>query len=128
MIDRYGYFTGAAIACATVALAIYSGILYERHTAPNPCITNLSIHSYPQFGFEQMMIDTIIHYNKDSDFYRTGIKTSEEMAEHLVEMSQDSDYPSSIYTNQTSGRKFYVPALCYVGKIDVFGDPILYKK
>jgi hypothetical protein len=121
MTNRYGYFTG-------VAIAIYSGMLYERHTSPEPCITNLSIHSYPNFEWEQIMLDNIVNYNKDSDMYRHGIKTSEELAKKLVEMSQDSNWSSSIYTNPKNNRKYYVPGLCYVGEVNFFGEPILYRK
>lgn len=124
-MDRYGYLTGSLIACATVGLAIYAGMLYERHTAPRPCILNLSQHSYPQF--EQMMLDNVVEYTKESDMYRWGVKTSEELAEKLVELSQDSDWPSSIYVNDR-GEKFYVPGLCYVGDVDFFGEPILYRR
>lgn len=125
--DRYGYLTGGLIACATVALAIYAGMLYERHTTPRPCIVNLSLHSYPNFEFEQMMLDNVVEYTKESDMYRWGVKTSEELAEKLVEMSQDSEWPSSIYVNEKN-EKFYVPGLCYVGDVDFFGDPILYRR
>ena len=127
MINRYGYATGVAIACATVGLAIYTGMLYEQHTAPRPCIVNLSHHSYPNFEFEQMMLDNVVGYTKESDMYRWGVKTSEELAEKLVELSQDSEWPSSIYVNE-KGEKFYVPGLCYVGDVDFFGDPILYRR
>ena len=127
MINRRGYLTGSLIACATIGLAIYTGMLYERHTAPRPCAINLSHHSYPNFEFEQMMLDNVVEYNKESDMYRWGVKTSEELAEKLVEMSQDSEWPSSIYNND-KGQKFYVPGLCYVGDVDFFGDPILYRR
>ena len=127
MINRYGYANGIAIACVTVGLAIYSGVLDERHTAPRPCIINLSHHSYPNFEFEQMMLDNVVGYTKESDMYRWGVKTSEELAEKLVEMSQVSEWPSSIYVNE-KGEKFYVPGLCYVGDVDFFGDPILYRR
>lgn len=128
MMERFGYTIGVVIACVTVGVAIYTGTMYERHTAPKPCIVNLSVHSYPNFEWEQIMLDSVVGYNKDSDFYRSGIKTSEELAERLVEMSQDSDWPSSIYTNPRNGNRFYVPGLCYVGAVDSFGDPVLYRK
>jgi len=127
-MEKFGYAVGVSIACATVALAIYSGMLYERHTAPEPCITNLSIYSYPNFEWEQIMLDNIVDYNEDSDFYRHGIQTSEELAEMLVEMSQDSNWQSSIYTNDRTGIRYYVPGLCYVGEVNVFGEPVLYRK
>jgi len=126
MMEKFGYTVGASIACATVALAIYTGMLYERHTAPVPCITNLSIYSYPNFEWEQIMLDDIVDYSEDSDFYRHGIQTSEELAEMLVEMSQESNWPSSIYTNPQDGSRYYVPGLCYVGKTDWLGVPTLY--
>lgn len=128
MMEKFGYLSGIAIACATVSVAIYAGMLYERITAPEPCITNLSIYSYPNFEWEQIMLDDIVDYNEDSDFYRQGIKTSEELAEMLVEMSQDSKWPSSIYTNPRTGIRYYVPGLCYVGKIDGLGEPVLYMR
>lgn len=128
MMERFGYAAGVAIACTTVGVAIYTGMLFERYTAPEPCIVNLSTTSYPMFEFEQIMLDNIVEYNEDSDFYRAGIKTSEELAERLVEMSQDSNWPSSIYTNPRTERRFYVPGLCYVGDVDGFGDPVLYRK
>jgi len=128
MMEKIGYTVGICIACVTVSFASYSGMLYERHTAPEPCITNLSIHSYPTFESEQIMLDNIVDYNEDSDFYRNGIQTSEELAEMLVEMSQDSKWPSSIYTNPQDGRRYYVPGLCYVGEVNVFGEPVLYRR
>lgn len=128
MINIYGYSTGVFIACSSIALAIYTGMLYERHTTPRPCIVNLSVTSYPYFEHEQMMLDNIVDYDEDSDFYRAGIKTSEELAERLVEMSQDTNYPSEIYINPRTQEKFYVPGLCYVGDVDFSGDPILYRK
>ena len=127
-MEKFGYFVGVSIASATVALAIYSGMLYERHTAQEPCITNLSIYSYPNFEWEQIMLDDIVDYSEDSDFYRDGIQTSEELAEMLVEMSQDSNWPSSIYTNTRTGIRYYVPGLCYVGEVNYFGEPVLYRK
>lgn len=127
-MNVFGHTTGTVIACTTVALAIYTGVLYERHTAPRPCITNLSTTSYPMFEWEQIMLDTSTEYNKDSDFYRAGIKTSADLAWRLVEMSKDSDHPSSIYTNPRNGKEFYVPGLCRVGPIDAFGNPILYER
>lgn len=128
MINRHGYLTGSLIACATVGLAIYTGMLYEQYTAPRPCIINLSHHSYPHFEFEQMMLDNVVEYTEESDMYRWGVKTSEELAEKLVEMSQGSEHPSAIYINERTGNKFYIPGLCYVGEVDFFGDPILYRK
>lgn len=129
MMERFGYAAGVTIACATVSLAIYTGMKYqELFNTPEPCIVNLSIHSYPMFEWEQIMLDNIVEYNEDSDWYRDGIKTSEELAERLVEMSQDSNWPSSIYTNPRTERRFYVPGLCYVGDVDGFGDPVLYRK
>lgn len=71
-MNRYGYTTGVAIACAAVMLALYTGMLYERHTAPVPCIANLSTTSYPIFKWEQIMLDDVTEYHEDSDFYRNG--------------------------------------------------------
>lgn len=125
---KYVTETKVAVVCATFSLAIYMGMLYERHVAPEPCIENLSIYSYPNFEWEQIMLDNIVEYNEDSDMYRHGIKTSEQLAEKLVEMSKDSKWPSSIYTNPQNNNKYYVPGLCYVGGVDFFGEPVLYKK
>lgn len=69
---------------------------------------------------QQMMYDITTAYMDPA--------LEEELAERLVEMSQDSDWPSSIYTNPRNGNRFYVPGLCYVGAIDSFGDPVLYRK
>lgn len=128
MNNHYGYILGVGIACATVALALYAGMLCERYTAPRPCITNLSTSSYPYFEWEQKMLDEIVEYSEDSDMYREGIKTSAELAHRLVEMSQDSEWPSSIYVNAKTGKEYYVPGLCYVGKVDWRGEPILYRR
>ena len=127
-MNLYGYWTGMTIAVAAVSLSFYLGTKVQKDLlTPRPCIINLSVYSYPQFEFEQAMLDNVVEYNQESDMYRWGVKTSEELAEKLVEMSQDSKWPSSIYVNK-QGQKFYVPGLCYVGEIDGFGDPILYRK
>lgn len=124
MNDRYGYITGISLACATVALALYAG----SYTTPRPCIANLSTNAYPFFAWEQQMLDNIVEYSEESDMHREGIKTSAELAHRLVEMSQDSEWPSSIYVNAKTGKEYYVPGLCYVGKVDWLGEPILYRR
>lgn len=126
-MNRYGYGTGVAIACITVAAAFYTGSLYGRHTAPEPCIQNMARGSYPVFWNEQEMLDDVVEYPVGSDFYNTGWKTSEDLAYALVEMSQDSDYPTEIYVNERTGRKFYIPGLCFY-ELDFLGDPILYSR
>lgn len=59
MIKRFGYATGIAIACATVGVAIYTGMLYERYTAPEPCIANFArtISNHPFAHQHQLMVD-----------------------------------------------------------------------
>lgn len=126
MINRYGYFIGIAI--ATTSLAFYAGMKTQEMTTPRPCVANLSITSYPHFIWEQTMLEENIEYGPDSDFYRAGIKTSADLAHKLVEITQDSDYPSSIYVNPRNGAEFYVPGLCRVDSVDWFGDPILVRK
>ena len=74
------------------------------------------------------MLEEVWDYDKDSDYYRMGIKTSVDLAYKLVEMSRDSSHPSSIYVNPKTGDEFYVPGLCRVGDVDWFGDPILVRK
>lgn len=126
-MNLYGYLAGVAVAVSAVGLSFFIGTKVQKELlTPHPCIVNLSVYSYPQFEFEQQMLDNIVEYSQESDMYRWGVKTSEELAEKLVEMSKGSEHPSSIY--ELEGKKFYVPGLCYVGDVDMFGDPILYRK
>lgn len=128
MMKTFGYTVGIAVACVTVSLAVYAGMLYERHTAPEPCITNLSNTSYPHFDWEQKLLDHEVAYDQDSEYHQAGFKNSTDLAHHLVEMNEDSQWPSSIYTNPQNGNQFYVPGLCYVGDVDWFGNPVLYRR
>lgn len=128
-MNLYGYFSGVVIAVAAVGISFYLGVKVQKDLlTPSPCIVNLSVYSYPNYEYEQMMLDDVVDYTEDSVYYREGVKTSEELAERLVDMSQDSEYPSLIYVNERNGDKFYVPGLCYVGAVNIFGDPILYRK
>lgn len=127
-VNIYGYGTGMAIACVTVAVALFTGYKYAEYTTPEPCIANLAHTTYPWIAkIEQGMLDEVIEYDEDSDLYGGGIKTSEDLAYRLVEMSQDSEYPSEIYINPITKRKFFIPALCRY-EVDGLGDPVLYRK
>ena len=123
-----GYFKGVGIAVCVISVSFYVGMLTQKILTPRPCVANISPTSYPMFIWEQEMLDEVYDYGPESEFYRSGIKTSAELAYKLVEMSQDSKFPSSIYVNPRNGKEFYVPGLCRVGVVDGLGDPILVRK
>lgn len=122
------YLKGVGIAVCAMSISFFAGMLAKKMLTPRPCVANLSTTSYPMFVWEQAMLEESWEYDKESDFYRSGIKTSVDLAYKLVEISQDSSHPSSIYINTKTGSKFYVPGLCRVGSVDWFGDPILVRK
>lgn len=115
----------------TIMLAIIvsfgAGVFYSNQTAPRPCIANYHTHTAPWFGrMEQEYIENTDPYPVDSDFAKAGYKNPNELMKAVFAMSKDTEWPTEVFVNENTGEEFVVPGLCYVGKVDGFGDPILY--
>lgn len=108
--------------------AVCALALYLKEQPPEPCVANLSSTSYPFWDYEQQWLDNPIAFPEDSELYKDGIQDSRDWVYRLVELSENSDHPSSVYVNPQNNREYWVPGLCWVGKVNSFGEPILYRR
>jgi hypothetical protein len=118
------YFSAIFFATVAMALSFYAGTLYQIAVTPRPCISNLSERLHILNSQMQSMLDNNNEYNPNSEFYQSGITSPRELAHHLVEMSQSSAFPSSIFVND-QGQEFYVPSFCRIDSVTALGNPIL---
>jgi len=136
MIDRYGYVTGVAIACATVALAIYSGMLYERYTAPEPCISNFArtIGNHPFAHMHQEMVDdtevTVWYEGSAGEVKQSGRDFMQRLIDWVPENGEENAFGTIVQGDSfmTSDREYYVPKDCYAADLDSWNGPTLYRR
>lgn len=133
MFNRYTF--GWLIAVAAVSLSFLAGASYNKHTADRPCIRNYHSTSFPWFGnLEQKMLENTDPYDEDSDFAKSGIKSPSAFIKRLIELERTDqfalnyDRKTEIFANEKNGKEFIVPANCYIGEVDYFGEPILYRR
>lgn len=136
MIDRHGYLTGSLIACATVALAIYTGMLYERYTAPEPCIPNFArtIGNHPFAHMHQEMIDDVevrVWYEgTEQETVQSGRDFVQKLIDYIPEDGGENAFGTIVRGESlvTSDREYYVPKDCYATDLDNWNGPTLYRK
>jgi hypothetical protein len=136
MIDRYGYLTGSLIACATVALAIYTGMLYERYTAPEPCIPNfaLKIGDHPFAQMHQEMVDDVevrVWFEGTADeVEQSGRDFMQKMIDWVPEDGRENALGTIVRGEGflTADREYYVPKDCYAVDLDNWNGPTLYRR
>lgn len=126
MIDRYGYFTGTAIAVACVAVAFYTGAKYQE-TFMQPCIANYHSETPPYLGWSnQKLLESDVVYAADSDLAKEGYATPNEFIKAVFDMrSEGHEY---VFVNERTEKEFFVPMSCYVRYTDGFGNPVLFGK
>lgn len=135
-MNRYGYFTGVAIACATVATAIYTGILYERYTAPKPCIRNFShtISNHPFAHQHQEMVDDTevrVWYEGTADeVEQSGRGFMQQLIDWVPEDGGENAFGTIVRGESivTNDREYYVPKDCYATDLDSWNGPTLYRR
>lgn len=136
MINRYGYLTGNLIACITVALAIYTGMLYERHTAPEPCIANFTrtIDNHPFAHQHQEMIDDVevrVWYEGTADeVEQSGRDFMQKLIDYVPVDGGENAFGTIVRGESvmTSDREYYVPKDCYAVDLDSWNGPTLYRR
>ena len=136
MINRRGYFTGVAIACATVALAIYSGMLYERYTAPEPCIANFArtIGNHPFAHQHQEMVDDVevrVWFKDTADeVEQSGRDFMQQLIDWVPNNGGENAFGTVVRGESfvTSNREYYVPKHCYATDLNSWNGPTLYRR
>lgn len=136
MIDLYGYLTGSLIACTTVALAIYTGMLYERYTAPEPCIANFTrtIGNHPFAHQHQKMIDDVevrVWYEGTADeVEQSGRDFMQRLIDYVPASGGENSFGSIVQGESimTSDQEYYVPKNCYAVDLDSWNGPTLYRR
>src|SRR6056297_2723801 len=135
-IDRRGYFTGSLIACATVATAIYTGMLYERHTAPEPCIKNFarSIGNHPFAHQDQEIVDDtevrVWFKGTEDEVEQSGRDFMQQLIDWVPEDGGENAFGTVVQGESfmTSDREYYVPKDCYATDLDSWNGPTLYRR
>ncbi len=113
---------------ATVGIVFMSGMLFQQHIAPQPCISNLADPLAGAILNLQPLLDDVTVYPADSEFAQAGIKDSRALAWRLAEQfNQDNPNTEEIYIDTVTSKEYWIPARCYA-VIDAIGRPILYKK
>jgi len=136
MIDRRGYFTGSLIACATVATAIYTGMLYERYTAPEPCIKNFarSIGNHPFAHQHQEIVDDtevrVWFKGTEDEVEQSGRDFMQQLIDWVPEDGGENAFGTVVQGESfmTSDREYYVPKDCYATDLDSWNGPTLYRR
>lgn len=135
-INRYGYTTGAAIACAAVALAIYTGMLYERYTAPQPCIVNFAqtIGNHPFAHQHQEMVDDrevrVWFKGTADEVEQSGRDYMQQLIDWVPTNGGENAFGTVVRGESlvTSDREYYVPKDCYAVDLNNWNGPTLYRK
>jgi len=135
-MNQYGYITGVGIACATVSLAIYTGMLYERYTAPEPCIANFArtIGNHPFAHQHQLMVDDtevqVWYAGTDDEVTQSGREFMQKLIDWVPEDGGENAFGTIVKGKSfiTSDREYYVPKDCYAVDLDSFGGPTLYRR
>jgi len=135
-MDRYGYFTGVMIACATVATSIYVGMLYERHTAPEPCIANFarSIGNHPFAHQHQEIVDDtevrVWFKGTEDEVEQSGRDFMQQLIDWVPEDGGENAFGTVVQGESfmTSDREYYVPKDCYATDLDSWNGPTLYRR
>lgn len=135
-MNRYSYTTGVAIACAAVTLAIYTGMLYERYTAPEPCIANFkrSIGNHPFAHRHQEMIDDaevrVWYAGTDDETTQSRRDLMQRLIDWVPENGGENAFGTIVKGQSfvTRDREYYVPKDCYAVDLDSFRGPTLYRK
>lgn len=133
-MKRFGYTIGNFyFICATVGVSIYAGMLYERYTAPEPCIVNFSttIDNHPFAYVYQEMVDdtevTVWYEGTDNEV----VQSRRDLMQKLIDYNSGTNAFGTIVKGEsfvTSHREYYVPRDCYATDLDSFRGPTLYRK
>lgn len=135
-MNRYNYTTGVAIACAAVGLALYTGMLYERHTAPEPCIANFkrTIGNHPFAHQHQLMVDDtevrVWYAGTDDEVSQSGRDFMQRLIDWVPDDGGENAFGTIIKGQSfvTNDQEYYVPKDCYAVDLDSFRGPTLYRK
>lgn len=136
MTERFGYATGVGIACATVMLAIYTGMLYERHSAPEPCIANFKrvIGNHPFAHQHQLMVDDaevrVWYAGTDGEVTQSGRDFMQQLIDWVPDDGGENAFGTIVKGQSfvTRDREYYVPKDCYAVDLDSFHGPTLYRR
>lgn len=124
-----GYTAGTGIAVATVCLALYAGTLYGRQTAPEPCIANYHSTTPPWFArMEQELLENTEPYTDTEDkLAETPRDLMHQLVDYMAENAGPGERSTRIFTSPKDGKEYIVPGNCYVGKVNFWGEPTLYR-
>jgi hypothetical protein len=135
-MDRYGYLTGNLIAISAVGLAIYAGMVYERHfNAPEPCISNFSsaIGNHPFARSHQEMIDdtevSIFHEGTADEIETSRRDIFQTWMDYIPENGGENAFGTIVKGEAYArdNREFYVPLDCYATDLESWGGPTLWR-
>lgn len=123
MMMRFAVFGAACYVAGSVGFYVQN---YEELTR-EPCIR--SYYSL-DFGWmdrlEQEWIDKATPYPEDSEFVtELGIKDSREWVFYLYE--QGEGIANDIHVDNF-GREYVIPYKCYVGEVNYWNEPIMYRR
>lgn len=135
-MKKFGYPVRVGIACATVALAIYTGMLYERYTAPEPCIANFArtIGNHPFAHMHQEMVDDVearVWYEGTAhETVQSGRDFVQKLIDYVPKEGGENAFGTIVRGESfiTSDREYYVPKDCYAVDLDSWNGPTLYRR
>lgn len=126
--------TETSITLVAVGMACFTmGKLAQYYTNPvhKPCIANYHSTTFPWFGkSEQQMLEDDTPFKEQTG---SDIKTPRDMILRVIDQEHsdprfafNDGTRTEIFVNERTGKEFIVPGGCFVGSVDISGDPLLY--